>query len=367
MWAPEYENMVDADIDVSFAAWCGHARACDARIRAAVEAFSAELTPAHSITSRRPSLRALVRRHLDKPVSAALRLFGSHGLRDHLAGLRPSTLWSVGPRRDDRQTRCENIAAEAHGTGLAWRARIRKAIHQADREFSAHYQWSARFLQPVKPEWRVRLLAQRDQAAEQLEFLCATLDLLIYLIDYCALLQPKSSRQVGGKGERSHLLTRPRKHCDLCWRWTQGYAFDRDRAATPNGVQPSNRFCSEHDQRLQKSNYRRDLAYKEAFDDELNLYRKRSRAAGGFGLVRPASLDEEDLRRAAFVVVRLKLTKDLQQMAAWSAVGLPQADIARRLGVTRQAVSKALKTFHARLQRAEYVRWGSRNFPLQPG
>jgi DNA-binding CsgD family transcriptional regulator len=101
------------------------------------------------------------------------------------------------------------------------------------------------------------------------------------------------------------------------------------------------------------------------FDRELALFRKRSRSAGSFGLIRPASADEEDLRRAAFAMTRLRLTNEVQQMLAWRAIGMTQAEMARRLGITRQAVSKSFKAVDRRLQSVENIRWGARNYPLQ--
>ncbi len=199
----------------------------------------------------------------------------------------------------------------------------------------------------------------------------ATIESLTELVWDCACKRPKKSTPTTGVN-----LNAQRKHgfCELCGELSEFAAFmatvsdehvndaemeDRKR------LELSHQYCTRHRPIL--ANGERNPAYRQAkrsfaqFDLELNRLtrqcakRATPQAASGDPLVdryfhqyllaqtlQPA--DKAELRNQARLMVDAKLSDRKKQILILQWDGLNQSEIARKLGIERQAVSKALKS-----------------------
>lgn len=164
-------------------------------------------------------------------------------------------------------------------------------------------------------------------------------------------------------------------YCELCWRLSQrSEAIEREEPTyqePPEGgartMWLSDRFCSHHDPKNPRSDYRRDLRYRAGLESAMRSLRQaiNTNAELHAAIARddPNSIWPPDLRRldlankvyTAFSPLVMRLRWHAYQIARHrpadstiSAVQLArrghhQAEIARRLGLTPQAVSKALR------------------------
>lgn len=122
--------------------------------------------------------------------------------------------------------------------------------------------------------------------------------------------------------------------CELCWRFTvafDSYAKGEDK---PTG---NMRYCEEHLPSSTSSYYRNDHRHRENFEEWLRIL--------GAQKVLSLSSDPTDqihIRKKAYDFSHAKLTERRINILKLYAKGLSQAQIARQLGITRQAVSKSL-------------------------
>jgi hypothetical protein len=72
---------------------------CDAGVRAALLRVIDNLTKQHSISSRRHSIAALVRRELDAEMARVITEFDGDWNRGWLKDFRPSRMWTPAPER----------------------------------------------------------------------------------------------------------------------------------------------------------------------------------------------------------------------------------------------------------------------------
>ncbi len=199
----------------------------------------------------------------------------------------------------------------------------------------------------------------------------ATVESLTSLVWDCACKRPKKSTTTTGVN-----LNAQRKHgfCELCGELTEFADFMAtvaDKQVNDIELQDhkklelSHQYCAKHRPIL--ANDSRNPAYRQAkrslaqFNLELNRLNRQCakratpQAASGDPLVdryfyhlmlsqTVQSADKGELRNQARLMVDLKLSDRKKQILILQWDGLNQSEIARRLGIERQAVSKALKS-----------------------
>lgn len=202
----------------------------------------------------------------------------------------------------------------------------------------------------------------------------ATLESLIGLVWDCACKRPKTSTSAKGVS-----LNAERKHgfCDLCGNLTEFSTFmakvvekqvNDVELENHKKLELSHQYCAGHRPKLTNGDW--NPAYKQArrsavqFDLELTRLSQQcakpnlSQVKSGDQLVddyffhyvmgqtlQPA--DKAELRNQARFMVDSKLSDRKKQMLMLQRVGLNQSEIARKLGIERQAVSKALASIPA--------------------
>ncbi|QPL36711.1 helix-turn-helix domain-containing protein [Thalassospira sp. B30-1] len=199
----------------------------------------------------------------------------------------------------------------------------------------------------------------------------ATIESLTGLVWDCACKRPKKSTTTTGVN-----LNAQRKHgfCELCGELTEFADFMAtvaDKQVNDIELQDhkklelSHQYCAKHRPIL--ANDSRNPAYRQAkrslaqFNLELDRLNRQCakratpQAASGDPLVdryfyhlmlsqTVQSADKGELRNQARLMVDLKLSDRKKQILILQRDGLNQSEIARRLGIERQAVSKALKS-----------------------
>ena len=189
-----------------------------------------------------------------------------------------------------------------------------------------------------------------------------TLESLTSLALSCACKRPKKSALRGLNG------TRPQNFCRFCGKpvGLKSFADDDSQVrGNDDNLRLSSKYCADHQPLLPSgaSNpaYKRAKRSVEQFDIELGRLnrqcanRSTPQAASGDPLVdryfhqyllaqtvQPA--DKGELRNQARLMVDSKLSDRKKQILMFQWDGLNQSEIARRLGIERQAVSKALKS-----------------------
>lgn len=199
--------------------------------------------------------------------------------------------------------------------------------------------------------------------------LIATLESLIELVWACARKRPKKTR-MPGSGLNGRRLEGFCRFCGEVAELTMlASGDDTPKADDPDDdLHLSSLYCVKHRPKLPGDVWnpaytraRRSIAQ---FDLELArlsrqcAHRKKAQAASGDELVdsyffdyvlgqtfQPA--DEAELRNQARLMVDSKLTDRKKQMLALQRSGFNQSEIARKLGIERQAVSKALASIPA--------------------
>lgn len=191
----------------------------------------------------------------------------------------------------------------------------------------------------------------------------ATIETMRGLIVDCRLKTPAKERV------RDLSVDRGQPNCDLCGCYTELEAYRRG-AAWPDldpdlTARLSKRYCSYHRPvRLDgtsNSNYRRAFRSRQQFDEETHRLTLQTTSASAahcsvnnsaveaflFNVVGPKALypdEEAEIRNEARRLVDARLSDRKKQIVILAATGLTQAEIGRRLGMSRQAVSKALNS-----------------------
>lgn len=314
--------MVDMKNEPTIVIWAS----CDPSVSEAIRKFEERWRP-YSISSRRYPIMRLIQEVIDPAVTtymAALPI----SYRGHVPGA---------------------------GTGVDFSAIIRlvglEAMVRMQRQLLRQF---------IKTE---------DKQTPRDQRFVATLESLIGLVWDCACKRPKRSASTKGVN-----LNAQRKHgfCELCGDLTEFAAFMatvaegqvNDAELEDNKkLELSHQYCTRHKPKLANGEW--NPAYRQAkrslaqFDLELaRLGRqcaKRSvpQAASGDSLIdsyfyhyllgqtmQPA--DKAELRHQARLMVDSKLSDRKKQMLMLQCSGFNQSEIARRLGIERQAVSKAL-------------------------
>lgn len=314
--------MVDMKNEPAIVIW----ESCDPSVSEAIQQFEERWRP-YSVSSRRYPIVRLIHEVIDPAVVAYMATLPA-SYRGHVPGA---------------------------GTGVSFSAIIRlvglEAMVRMQRQLLRQF---------IKTEDR--------QTPRDRRFV-ATLESLIGLVWDCACKRPKKSAPTKGVN-----LNAQRKHgfCELCGDLTEFAAFmatvaeERINDAELEDhkkLELSHQYCTGHRPKLANGEW--NPAYRQAkrsfaqFDLELTRLgrqcakRSSPQAASGDPLVdsyfyhyflgqtvQPA--DKSELRHQARLMADSKLSDRKKQMLMLQCSGFNQAEIARRLGIGRQAVSKAL-------------------------
>jgi hypothetical protein len=343
--------------------WITVPETCEAGVRAALLRVIDQLTEQHSITSRRHSIAALVRKELDAEMARVIDEFAGPWNRRWLRGFIPSRMWAPAAKKvpisevdGSTAVRRTTIADEAEACAREWSRRLRQAKISACRRH--HYR---PFIRPS---------AETPNAHKALEAFCGALSAMAFLADEsCTFFKPKrSDSPTSGSKTRLTPYWRSSEYCDFCWRKSERHEdsedeikwmreqFDRlspswvdnpsPRFEWPpstywsdrreSGVPPSNIYCREHNprgplnatfsremgKRIYGAAHRTGLRHRKEFHEELEVLRTLRLPGSGrfertmFGIridestptglrlfVMPASGIEPDLRRAAYALV----------------------------------------------------------------
>lgn len=355
---------------------------CDAHFAIGLRMVATSLKPSHSLTSRTPSLRTLIKKHLDKPLLDVLTNYS--GIWD--CSLLEGPLLSqmiYGPNSDAAISDSYEMPADRYIHNIRiWDQEFRIAIHSVTTSTQPTH------VPETIDEWEffnetehTESLSQEEEAeiSESSRFIC-TLDRVRATLNYLTYLRPKSGaipvkqRQYhelnGIEVPHSPLLdsrTRPQgeNYCELCWRLTmRSNALKAERNIDKPASQArklSNRYCHIHNPSDPTSKYRRDLPYKKIFFDELLAFHHRAvRSKFVLPPIAPRSPDDQEIRKAVYEMIRTgtyavysKTDSPpplMQRILAVRRKGTTQSEIARRLGISKQAVSVQMKKIRAYLR-----------------
>ena len=117
----------------------------------------------------------------------------------------------------------------------------------------------------------------------------------------------------------------------------------------------SDRYCAVHKPGTAK--YHADLRYKAAFQRHLSALSRSGKSEYAFNFLPPSSADTQEIRKVAYdqvhaglhVVTARKVPSLGLREKVWlmHKEGIIQSEMARRLGVSRQAISKAKKSLES--------------------
>jgi hypothetical protein len=124
-------------------------------------------------------------------------------------------------------------------------------------------------------------------------------------------------------------------YCELCWRLCQ--AAERNMES-PEKSFATLRFCSVHDPSVPDSKYRQDHRFRLRFHDELKKCRTE---------IFSHKLTEAEMRAVAYNESHKREGSLSAKIRNFYNDGVTQIEISKKLGISRQAVSKSLKNCKA--------------------
>lgn len=359
---------------------------CDSAVALGIESFVNRLTSSYSLTSRRYSVWSLVRELLDTPVADYVDGLPWPMGSNPLANFRPSKMGKHSPLSGSR--RCLPNTPEVEwiiGNLEDWREYLRFVIHNtrikrrdsnaADGHppmvITGKRKLSGSLGNPEhRPLWEFE-----SSETSPCDSLFATLDSLIRLIDELEQLRPRTacnrSQSAANQVLRSELTrlrvpdgrTRPlmAKFCELCWRPTQQYELavsegHADHWSYAGARALSDRFCRVHDPSDRQqfaSEYRADLYFRDHFHHELLAQMGLRQSAYLINFPLPAHSTRQDRRKAAYDLVHAfprggdtpenRQAGFVEQVFSLHTAGAGSREMQQGLGISRQAISKALK------------------------
>lgn len=293
----------------------------------------------YTITSRRYSVWTLVRKYVDEPFITFIRLHRNPTGRSRLNGLRLSEIHKIDPDPIAR-----NHCLPIHESDFEQRFALKQC---RINEWQKFIKSLVRQSQAMAYQAR---LAEAEEFEKTLDFVQA--DLLFVIRGLIRRRQrPGTSDQLKDETNWKQHTRRAQEFCDLCWRRTE-YTFHREsHPGDSSGDGKNKRFCSEHNPSDSSSRYRTDHRYKRAFHNELMHMWRLSASEYALKFPLPGQTTPTAMRKAAYDLVhaglhspdknRKRMHSLKERVFVLKTQGLSQAAIARKLGVSRQAVSKA--------------------------
>lgn len=338
---------------------------CNALLKNAVQSF-AENCKYHTMPGRKFPLWELLRIHVDQVVDNYLEVNGIHGL----AGLFAKNGFSRLAKRDIRQTE-DLLRAE-----IKRRSPAIQGIVTLEDFFE------------VQPTY-----SEPNASVSENNEIEATLDTLIYLLEFCRTRSPKRRSKYYCESQKVSMIHGD--YCELCWRLSAAARTAQVEQATLNmkksapmvkmkindlmlkgeigkedaariiektsevyipewtsvpqiyrRIGTSSRFCDYHNpnyERFPTSQYKADQPSREAFENkfkelyELKPYDENLRM-----------LDQSEIRELAYHLVHPRLHPKPSPGWRVDAVtlvkeGVSKTEAARRLGVSRQSIHKAIR------------------------
>ena len=115
-------------------------------------------------------------------------------------------------------------------------------------------------------------------------------------------------------------------------------------------------YCKVHDPKNPESEYRKDLKRKSAFLHEVDAFSNITKSNFKINL-KPINQSNVEIRRAAYALVQSRFKGNRENVGFLLSQGVKQAEIARRLGISRQAVSKHKASIPKELERLHWTMW----------
>lgn len=307
-----------------------------------------QLTQYHSVTSRRHSLSSLIGRELDDEIDRVIRAYCVEQRVSVLTGFRLSRVWQRPPEGCLPPPAKLNKVETANRCASQWRDLLKRTVREAYKR--AGLQSSTRTVR-----------------------FCRTLDSVMQVIDVLSCLRPAHTHDREGKRVSLRAKGSLSTYCELCWRPTMFSTLGDHRDAEDARLGASRRFCAEHSPQRSASNYRRDLAFKERFDQEVTLLleswsgikhtlgpivrlRDANKPTGYEVHLVPVTPTQEDVRRAAYALVHGKLQGTGSQCWILKQEGRSSRQIAEALQIPDRTVRSALATFEVKLAQADRIR-----------
>ncbi|MEB0025898.1 helix-turn-helix domain-containing protein [Pseudomonas sp. MH9.2] len=334
---------------------------CDPDFTKALDLFSAKLTPSHSLTSRRYSIWSEVRLLLDDAFLRAIENYPGAWEFELLGGTRLSVMgkqppeWRVNPAVIENSSGYDRTELRAN--------KIDQLEVKAADVLAVDWQISNLQLWDMNLRYAIRSAqdAVNDPYEPSCEQFCRTLDSVRRLLSVLDALRPGRTLYYGNWFMDDRTRPQATSYCELCWRETKRWVGLMDAGEGPGKYFPdarwrklSNRYCEIHDPSDPGSRYHADLPFRAAFRRELEALRGRGYSGFAFRFPLPNGADTQELRKTAYDQVHSRLRPATTSLTAKLGLrekiwilheeGLHQAEIARRLGVSRQAVSKAWKS-----------------------
>lgn len=334
---------------------------CDPEFAKSLCLFSEALNPSHSLTSRRYSVWSVVRLLLDEAFAHVIESYSGVWQIELLGNVRLSDMGKSPPEWRANPKVIENPSGYDR-TELHVFKIDQLAVRTAD---TLSVDWQVSNLRLWDTNLRYAIRSAQDAASDlyepSRERFCGTLDTVRQLLDVLADLRPGRTTHYGNWLNDNRTRPQATSYCELCWRETKRWAAFMDAEEGPGRYLPdarwrklSNRYCEIHDPSDPGSRYHSDLPYKPAFRRELKALRGRGCSGFLFRFPLPNGADTQELRKTAYDQVHARLRPATTSLPAEPGLrekiwvlhreGLHQAEIARQLGVSRQAVSKAWKS-----------------------
>lgn len=274
---------------------------CSAEIKGALQNFCDNFTESYTSRSRRWSIWSLLRNHFDRSIDLWLHNKGA-----------------------DNFFQGENFSDFCKHKGLS----------EADIYISQRYR-----------RYRDRIPA-------------TDIDALRTLVLFCNRQPPQSVSTYFYTKRRSPYYRKGERtpFCELCWKNNQA---QQELYSGKHFSQKSDRFCIDHDPRDPYSLYRTDHNNRQAFYSNL---RTITRTGYYYNI-----LDYEQRQHSRWVAYRMTKThirnKDIAVMDLLLE-GFSQSEIARKLGTSRQSISKIKMKIEGFIQYWREIRTSS--FPIDP-
>jgi DNA-binding CsgD family transcriptional regulator len=154
------------------------------------------------------------------------------------------------------------------------------------------------------------------------------------------------------------------KYCSLCWKPTvftinaiqTRSELKSDQITYLPKIIGSRNYCETHDPSDSQSSYRKHLKRKDIFLNEVEAIYKGKNS--NFRIpTRPVAFSSDDVRKLAYGLVHSRFKGNKEIVYLLTRQGIKQADIARRLGISRQAVSKLKASITKELERLHSTKW----------